>query len=71
MATTVHDGDVSTGHQLCECEAQSSRTGPGDEQGRYRRIGGVRCGCECVVGADGVILPKRKPLVEEDGRVVV
>lgn len=57
MATVVHDGDVSAGHQLCECKAQSGRTGACDEQRRQGRIGGA-CGRGHVV--DCVILPKAK-----------
>jgi hypothetical protein len=67
MAAIVHDGDVSAGYQLFKCEAQSSRTSPGDEQGRYRWIGGGLCWCECMDGADSVMLPKAKLLVEAGG----
>ena len=58
MATVVHDGDVSAGYQVFKCEAQSRRTSPCDEQGRYRWIGGARCWGECMDGADSVMLPK-------------
>lgn len=60
MATFVHDGDVSTGHQLFEGETQSGRTGACDEQGRKGRIGGARDRCERGHVVDCVILPKTK-----------
>ena len=60
MATVVHDGDVSAGHQLCDCEAESGRTGACDEQRKDGRIGGARDRCECGHVVDCVILPKAK-----------
>jgi hypothetical protein len=67
MATVVHDGDVSTGYQLFECETQSGRTSACDEQRRQGRIGGARDRCERGDVVDCVILPKAKLmwLVEE------
>ena len=60
MATVVHNGDVSTGYQLCDCETQSGRTGACDEQRRQGRIGGARDWCERGYVMDCVILPKAK-----------
>jgi hypothetical protein len=60
MATVVHDGDVSSGHQLCERETESRRTGACDDEGGNHRIGGAQCGH----GMDGAILPKTQLFVE-------
>jgi hypothetical protein len=60
MATVVHDGDVSTGYQLFECETQSGRTSACDEQRKQGRIGGARDRCERGDVVDWVILPKAK-----------
>jgi hypothetical protein len=60
MGTIVHDGDISTGHQLFSSSTESGRAVACDEPGWTGRIGGARDRCERV---DCVILPKTKELL--------
>jgi hypothetical protein len=71
MATVVHDGDVSTGHQLFESETQSGGTGACDEHRRKGRIGGVGDRCERGHVVDCVILPKAKLMSLADVVVII
>ena len=71
MATVVHDGDVSTGYQLFECETLGGSTGACDEQRKDGRIGGARDRCECGHVVDCVILPKAKLLLFVEAKHVM